>query len=128
MTKAEKQKVIKDETRDNYLKTIKLTMTENGCARACDIAKRLGVSKPTVSVHLRHLEDEGYIYRNEENRICLTRKGKVIANDISEKFLFFREILMSLDIDEQTAEEDACRMEHALSDKSFVSLKKYIGK
>ena len=114
-------------TTENYLKAIYLLSKTTGEVRGTDIAEYLGVSRPTVSVSLRSLEKEGYLYLGEFHEVYLTGKGKAVAKSIYEKNQTFRNLLVRLGVDEGTAEKDACEMEHAVSAESFSALKQLIG-
>ena len=94
-------------------------------ARAVDLAETMNVSKPTVSVTLKNLASEGYIRVGDGHELLLTDKGRKIAEAIVDRHKIFFDILVSLGIDEITAEDDACHMEHAISPKSFEALKGY---
>ncbi len=112
-------------TTENYLKTIYLLSKRNE-VRGTDIAEYLGVSRPTVSVSLKSLEREGYLYLDSFHEVHLTAEGERIAESIYEKNLVFRDLLIKLGVDEDTAERDACEMEHAVSAESFSALKQFI--
>ena len=112
-------------TTENYLKTIYLLSKRNE-VRGTDIAEFLGVSRPTVSVSLKSLEREGYLYLDSFHEVHLTPEGERIAKSICEKNMVFRDLLIKLGVDEDTAERDACEMEHAVSAESFSALKQFI--
>ena len=108
--------------RERYLKTID-QLSYDGKVRGVDLARELGVSKPTVSVFLKKLIQEGDVFVDSRHNIRLTDQGKRIAHSIRDKNRFFFTLLLSLGVPETIAECDACCMEHALSDRSFEALK-----
>lgn len=103
------------------MKTIYL-LQKRGPVRGAYIARQLNVSKATVSVSLKELEQEGYCFRLKDRSVALTPKGTVIARKIVEKNAGIYELLVSLGISEAVASKDACRMEHAISRESFCAL------
>ena len=107
---------------EDYLKVIYL-LSQKGEVRGTHIAEQLGVSRPTVSVALKGLEREGYILMNELRAVTLTEKGRAVAQTMVERHTTFRDLLMSLGIDKETASRDACEMEHSVSAESFEALK-----
>ncbi len=110
-------------TLEDYLKTIYILQKENGIVRGIDIAAVLHVSRPTVCVSLRELEEEGYVNLDEHRWVYLTERGKSIANETHERNQTFFRLLTALGVDEQTASDDACRLEHSVSEKSFEAFK-----
>ena len=108
---------------EDYLKTIYI-LSLKGEVHATRLAEELGVSKPTVSVSLKSLEKDGYIIRDENRGISLTRSGKKIAKSVYERNCVFCEMLENLGVDKTTAASDACKMEHAVSPESFNALRK----
>lgn len=113
-------------TTENYLKAICL-LSKTGDVHGTNIAEYLGVTKPTVSVSLKSLESEGYLYLERDKSVHLTSKGRKIAESIYEKNKALKDFLLSLGVSENTASKDACEMEHAVSAESFSALKKIIG-
>lgn len=91
--------------------------------RGVEIAEELNVSRPTVSVILKRLTEEGYITKNPEHEVFLTDEGREIAENTLRKNEMFKELLTELGVDEKTAAADACEMEHAVSPESFEALK-----
>lgn len=110
-------------TTEDYLKTIYLLEKKRCGVRGVDIAEELNVSRPTVSIILKRLIEEGYVTKNEEHEVCLTNDGREIAESTLKKNQMFKELLTDLGVDEKTAAEDACEMEHAVSAGSFEALK-----
>lgn len=113
-------------TTENYLKAIYL-LSRTGEVRGTDIAGYLGVSRPTVSVSLRSLEKEGYLYLDGSHEVHLTESGRALAQNIYEKNQTFWHLLTQLGVDADTAERDACELEHAVSAESYSALKRLIG-
>lgn len=111
------------ESAENYLETILVLEKRLGHVRSIDIATELGFSKPSVSVAMKNLRQSGYVDVNKDGYIILTDSGKVIAEAIYERHTILLQWLISLGVDEETASEDACRMEHVLSTKSFQAIK-----
>ena len=105
---------------EDYMKTI-YRLSRKGSVRGVDISRSLNVSRPTVSVSLRQLEQEGYV-ELRDNRVTLTEKGLAIAEEISDRNTEICRMLKELGVDEATAEKDACNMEHAISRESFSAL------
>ena len=113
----------RDETIQNYLEAIHIISLNKENVRAIDIAKYLGFSRPTVSIALKELERDDYI-RIEENNIILSEKGKEVAMMMYERHEYIARVLMKLGVDEKTAYEDSCLIEHDLSSQSFEAIKK----
>lgn len=112
----------------DYLEAILMLKNCNGVVRSIDIAGKMGVSKASVSFATKALLSDGYITMNGEKEIELTAKGKALAGIMYERHQFLTRWLTSLGIDSQTAEHDACRMEHDLSVKSFSAIKHFVEK
>jgi len=109
-----------------YLETIYVLSREKGSVRSIDVAEHMNYSKPSVSRAVARLKDENYISVDRMGFITLTDKGTCLAEKIYERHTVLREILMMLGVDEETASEDACKIEHVISDQSFDTLKKFI--
>lgn len=112
-------------TREDYLKTI-YVLSRRGEVRSFQLAEHLSVSRPTVSVTIQGLLQEGLVYMDERKRVYLTRQGLEIAQAVAMKYQVLCELLVSLGVDEEIASEDACKMEHAVGDMSFQALKTLI--
>lgn len=113
----------KDETIQNYLEAIHILSLEKEKVRAIDIVNYMNFSRPTVSVALKQLEDEGYIIINQNNSIELTQKGKEVANAMYERHEFIAQLLIKLGVSKKQAYEDSCLVEHDLSEESFNAIK-----
>lgn len=107
---------------EDYLKVIYI-LSKKKEVHGSDIAGELKVSRPTVSVALKALAEEGYLYVDGAYEVHLTAKGKQVAEDTYERHNTFRHLLVSLGVDENTAAADACEMEHAVSPASYEALK-----
>lgn len=114
------------ESAENYLETILILEKQLTNVRSIDIANALGFSKPSVSVAMKNLRLRGYISVNSDGYIVLTESGRNIAETIYERHTTLSKWLISLGVDEETASEDACRMEHILSPNSFLAIKNHI--
>ena len=116
------------ESAENYLETILILHNRKGYVRSTDIATELGFSKPSVSVAMKNLRTNEYIAMDENGFISLTDKGMAIASSVYEKHTVPSRWLVSLGVDPKTAAEDACRMEHVISQESFTKLKEHAEK
>ena len=116
------------ESAENYLETILILHNRKGYVRSTDIATELGFSKPSVSVAMKNLRTNEYIAMDENGFISLTDKGMAIASSVYEKHTVLSRWLVSLGVDPKTAAEDACRMEHVISQDSFTKLKEHAEK
>ena len=116
------------ESAENYLETILILHNRKGYVRSTDIATELGFSKPSVSVAMKNLRTNEYIIMDENGFISLTDKGMAIASSVYEKHTVLSRWLVSLGVDPKTATEDACRMEHVISQESFTTLKEHAEK
>ena len=116
-------RTFRHEARDDYLETILLIKQSKGYCRAINIANELNVTKPSVSVELGKLQEMGLITVDEEKMIHFTEEGQALAELTYAKHCYFREMLLSVGVDEETAEREACAMEHALSGDSFYKIK-----
>ena len=101
---------------------------EKGYARSVDIATGLSVSKPSVSVAMKQLREGGYIVMDKDNYITLTDSGMEIAQHIYERHKLLTRILMMIGVDEKTAEDDACKVEHDISVKTFDAIRAVMAK
>ena len=112
------------ESRENYLEAILVLNQTNGYARSIDIANYLEFSKPSVSVAMANLRSAKLIEVNDGGRITLTEAGRCIAEQVYDRHKTFTRFLMMLGVDESTAADDACRIEHVLTNISFEQIKK----
>ena len=108
---------------EDYLEMILRLTEEKGYVRSVDIAMGLGVSKPSVSVAMKQLREGGYIVMDKDNYISLTESGLEIAQRIYDRHKVISRILTMIGVDEQTAQNDACRVEHDISPQTFNAIK-----
>lgn len=116
-----------NESSENYLETILMLGNKLPVVRSVDIAESMGFKKSSVSVAMKQLRENEYITMTKAGFIYLTDKGREVAEMIYERHEFLTSWLIELGVNEQTAAEDACRMEHDISKESFEAIKKYIG-
>lgn len=115
------------ESAENYLETILILKSRNGSVRSIDIANELNFSKPSVSVAMKNLRENGYITIDSSGMISLNPAGLEIAEKIYERHTLISDWLIRLGVDPDTAAEDACRIEHVISEESFNAIKKHAG-
>ncbi len=114
------------ESAENYLETILIIKERNSEVRSVDIVNELNFSKPSVSVAMKNLRENGYITMDAKGYIELTEKGLEIANTMYERHKLFSKWLMELGVSEKTAKEDACRIEHVISAETFEAIKRHL--
>lgn len=114
------------ESAEMYLETILVLKQKNQNVRSIDIACELDYKKPSVSVAMKNLRENGYITVDSDGYITLTAQGQKIAETMYERHTIISGWLAKLGVDEATAIEDACRMEHVISDSSFNAIKKHL--
>ncbi len=114
------------ESAENYLETILMLSKDKPHVRSIDIANELDFSKPSVSVAMKNLRENGYILVDSSGHITLTEAGSQIAETMLERHTLLSNWLMYLGVDKKTALEDACRMEHVLSAQTFEAVKQHI--
>lgn len=114
------------ESAENYLETILMLKEEKGAVRSIDIARKMDFSKPSISRAMSLLREHGYITMDREGLIDLTDAGMEIASRIYERHRFLSKWLMALGVSPETAAEDACRIEHDVSDETFQKIKEHI--
>ncbi len=107
------------ESAEDYLEAIYMQSLRRSVVRSIDVANALGYSKPSVSVAMKQLEENGYIRRDRDRFLYLTDKGREIALRIYERHETLAACLMQLGVSEETAYRDACKIEHDLSDETF---------
>lgn len=114
------------ESGEMYLETIYVLSKKTSAVRGIDIADHLGYSKPSVSRAVGLLKDEGLVEKDAEGYYKLTPAGEKMAKNIYERHTVLTKLLMDLGVDEKTATEDACRVEHYISDTTFKAIKKHM--
>lgn len=112
------------ESGEMYLETILRLSQKSGHVRAIDVGEEMGYSKPSVSRAMSLLKQGGYIVIDRDGSITLTDVGRELAEKIYARHTLITNFLISLGVDEKTAAEDACKMEHSISDASFEAIKK----
>ena len=113
------------ESGENYLEAILMLSESQDSVHAIDIVSKLGLSKPSVSIALKKLKDDGYISIDHNNHIHLTESGLEIANKIYERHKILTDIIVRLGVNKDIAEDDACKLEHDMSDDTWNAIKKY---
>ena len=111
------------ESAEDYLESILVLSESREKVRSIDIVKHMNLSKPSVSVAMKKLRENGYINMDSEGYITLTDEGKRIADKIYERHVFISQWLEELGVSHDVALEDACRIEHVLSDETFDAIK-----
>ena len=117
--------VVIHESSENYLEAMLMLQEEKGFIRSVDVAEKLGVKKPSVSYATKRLRESGYITMDESGLIPLTEMGLEVAARMYTRHKLLSEFLMRLGVDEATAREDACRLEHDLSEASFEAIRRF---
>ena len=112
------------ESGEMYLETILVLKNRLGLVRSIDIANEMGFSKPTISVAMKKYREDGLVSMDDQGFINLTEEGRDIAEKIYERHQVISHVLMALGVSEKRATEDACKMEHDISDETFAVLKK----
>ena len=116
------------ESGETYLETIHVLLKKNGAVRSVDVSEHMGYSKPSVSRAVGLLKRNGYILVDDDGYITLTDAGEQVAQKIYERHTILSTLLVALGVDPVVAAEDACRMEHAISDESFEAIKRHMEK
>ena len=116
------------ESKEMYLETILILSQKGQTVRSVDISEYMGFSKPSVSRAMRLLKADGYIEEDYRSGIVLTPKGKEFAEEVYERHTTLTKMFESLGVDSETAAEDACKIEHVISNKTFAAIKKHFEK
>ena len=116
------------ESGEMYLETIYVLNKKSDSVRSIDVCEYMGYSKPSVSRAVGLLKNNGFINVSKEGYLTLTKSGEETAKKLFERHTIISKFLMSLGVDEETATEDACRIEHVISDESFEAIKNRAGK
>ena len=115
-------------SRENYLEII-FMLGKSGAVRSVDIAEKSGFSKPSVSIAIHSLADQGYVEIDEHKLITLTPKGEKIAMEVYARHKYLTTFLLrTLDLDKAVAESDACKIEHIISTEMYEAIQKYVDK
>ena len=107
---------------EDYLETMLMMQTKHGYVRSVDVAEHLGVTKPSVTYATKRLRENGYIEMDKDGLITLTEQGMSIASSMLDRHQTLTRFLMALGVDRETAEADACKMEHDISQTSFEAI------
>ena len=117
------------ESGENYLETILILQNRNGSVRSIDVARELSVSKPSVSRAMGILKDNGFITMETNGELNLTELGRARADAIYERHRFITKFLAEIvGVSPMTAESDACRIEHIISEETFEKIKEYLAR
>ena len=111
---------------EDYLETMLILKEKHGYIRSIDVAEHLGVTKPSVSYATKRLRENGYITMDKDGLITLTESGLSIAQNMYTRHKQLTQFLLSLGVSEETAREDACKMEHDISDETFEALCRHV--
>lgn len=114
------------ESGEMYLETIYLLSKKGGSVRSVDVGEYMGYSKPSVSRAVSILKKGEYITVDKDGSLLLTESGRAIAQKIYERHNLLTEFLIKLGVDKETASEDACKMEHDISDATFEAIRRYL--
>ena len=114
------------ESGENYLEQLLLLSKEKEKVRAVDLCAALGFSRPTVSVMLRQLREDGFVTSAASGGLALTQSGEAVARRVYERHCIIVRLLTSLGVSEEIAMEDACKIEHDISDETFLKLRQYV--
>lgn len=114
------------ESGEDYLEAILRLREEKGQVRSIDVAGELGVTKPSVSVAMKKLREAGHITMDESGLLFLTDRGEAVAQRIYERHRIIAQLLMGLGVDKTTAAQEACKIEHHISDGTFQKMKDHL--
>ena len=117
-------KAIAQQSHEDYLETILMVSKEKPFVRSIDLAKVLNYSRPSVTIALKKLKDDGYIYIDDKNHIFLTEKGKECAEKVLYRHEILTKFLIKIGVEPLIAERDACTIEHAISQETFEAIEK----
>ena len=119
---------IYNESEEMYLETILILREEKTSVRAIDISNRMGFSRASVSRAIQNLKNKGYIDVLENDAIILLKKGEEYANNVYEKHRLLTEFLEKIGVKDKVAEEDACKIEHVISEETVQAIKSFLNK
>ena len=114
------------ESAEMYLETIYQLLQQRGSVRSVDVAESMGYSKPSVSRAVNLLKQGGYLLMDKDGSLTLTAEGAAAAEKIYERHTILTGLLIHLGVSRETASEDACKMEHVISDETFEAIKRHI--
>ena len=113
---------------EDYLEAMLMMKEQHGYVRSIDVAEHLGVTKPSVTYATKRLRENGYIEMDRDGLITLTDRGMAIAAKMLDRHHTLTKFLIALGVDKKTAEEDACKIEHDLSEKTFAAICEHVAK
>lgn len=116
------------ESAEMYLETIYVLTQNSGAVRSVDVAESLGYSRPSVSRAVGLLKSDGYLLVDKDGFLTLTEQGSEVAEKIYERHTILTDALVALGVDPESASEDACRIEHVISDQAFAAVKEHMRK
>lgn len=111
------------ESPEDYLEAIHMLSLHQSEVRSIDVARHLGYSKPSVSVAMKRLRENGYVYMDDNGFLTLTESGLAIARKVYERHEVISDYLKQIGVSEENALKDACRIEHVISEESFQKIK-----
>ncbi len=117
-----------EKTTEDYLEAMLVLKQKNGYIRSIDVAVHLGVTKPSVTYTTKRLKEKGYIVMDKDNYITITESGMQIAERTLNRHKTLSAFFISIGVDEETAKDDACKIEHDISAETFNALCRYIDK
>ena len=115
------------ESGEMYLETILVLSKKSNAVRSVDVCEYMGFSKPSVSRAIGLLKNGGYVLMDKNGYLTLTDLGLEVANKISERHTLLTDFLVNIGVDKETAANDACKMEHVISDETFAAIKRHAG-
>ncbi len=121
-------KMEKNNSAEDYLESILMLHEKNGYARSIDIARELGVTKPSVSNAMKRLREKGMIYFSDKGHIFFTDSGKAIAENVYRKHVLLTKVLEGIGVSEKVASKEACSIEHVISDETYELLNEFFKK
>jgi len=113
---------------EDYLEAILTLRRRNGQVRSVEVAAELGYSKPSVSIAMKKLREQGYVRMDESGLLSLTEEGEAVAQGVFERHSTLKKALMLLGVSEEDAAEEACKLEHAISDSTLEKIKAFLEK
>ena len=111
---------------EDYLETMLMMQQQHGYIRSIDVAEHLGVTKPSVTYATKRLRENGYILMDGDNLLSLTPAGEAIADRIYLRHTVLTQMFVALGVSEETARQDACKIEHDLSDETFEAIRRHL--
>ena len=118
--------MVLQESGEMYLETVYVLSRKKSFIRAKDVSEQMGVTRPSVSRAVHLLKDGGFLNIKESSGITLTELGRELAEKLYERYLVMTQYFVTLGVDAETASNDACRIEHVISDKTFAALKRHM--